>query len=78
VALVFTKDVGPEAQKRRMKMIKEASLACWEGRWSTDTGWQPPVDGGSRTAGGTTPSPSSPPTSSTCAPGARDLTLSNH
>jgi hypothetical protein len=45
VALVFTKDVGPEARMRRMKVIKEASRACWEGRWCTDTGWQPPVDG---------------------------------
>ncbi|MGN9796159.1 hypothetical protein ACTMTU_34385 [Streptomyces sp. OZ13] len=45
VALVFTKDVGPEARMRRMKKIKEASRACWEGHWHTDTGWQPPVDG---------------------------------
>ncbi|MGN9796363.1 replication-relaxation family protein [Streptomyces sp. OZ13] len=45
VALVFTKDVGPEARMRRMKKIKEASRACWEGRWYIDTGWQPPVDG---------------------------------
>jgi hypothetical protein len=44
-SLVFTKDVGPEARMRRMKKIKEASRACWEGRWCTDTGWQPPVGG---------------------------------
>ena len=30
---------------RRMKVIKEASRGCWEGRWLTDTGWPPPVDG---------------------------------
>jgi rubrerythrin len=45
VALVFTKDVSPEVRMRRMKTIKEASRACWEGRWCTDTGWQPPAAG---------------------------------
>ncbi|GAA0950165.1 hypothetical protein GCM10009575_073070 [Streptomyces rhizosphaericus] len=33
LALVFTKDVGPEARLNRMKKVAELSRDCWRGRW---------------------------------------------
>ncbi|MFF4484682.1 hypothetical protein ACH4TQ_49820 [Streptomyces sp. NPDC021218] len=33
LALVFTKDVGPEAHFNRMKKVAELSRDCWHGRW---------------------------------------------
>ncbi|MGW7620814.1 replication-relaxation family protein [Streptomyces antimycoticus] len=33
LALVFTKDVGPEARFNRMKKVAELSRDCWRGRW---------------------------------------------
>ncbi|MGW7695050.1 hypothetical protein ACWGMA_40560 [Streptomyces asiaticus] len=33
LALVFTKDAGPEARLNRMKKVAELSRDCWRGRW---------------------------------------------
>ncbi|MGK3110564.1 replication-relaxation family protein [Streptomyces sp. WAC05858] len=33
LALVFTKDVGPEARRNRMTKVAELSRDCWHGRW---------------------------------------------
>lgn len=65
VALVFAKDVGPEARLNRIKAIRDASRPCWTGRWESDHGWHVAPEGRSATAGGTSaaPSRSSPPIS---------------
>ncbi|MFJ6636967.1 replication-relaxation family protein [Streptomyces sp. NPDC091376] len=39
LALVFTKDVGPEARARRVAAIRDASRPHWQARWTSYQGW---------------------------------------
>ncbi|MFD5065497.1 replication-relaxation family protein [Streptomyces sp. NPDC058394] len=41
VALVFTKDVGAQARRNRIKTIRDLSRTCWQPRWQNPHGWSP-------------------------------------
>jgi hypothetical protein len=48
VALVFTKNVGPDARMNRMKAIRDASRPCWEGQRQTEYDWSVAAEGEER------------------------------
>uniref|UniRef100_UPI00110FB80F replication-relaxation family protein n=1 Tax=Streptomyces chryseus TaxID=68186 RepID=UPI00110FB80F len=55
VAIVFTKQVGPEAMMNRMKAIRDLSTECWKGHWQGGSLYGTDVKDGYRRYDGTVP-----------------------
>ncbi|WP_240509337.1 hypothetical protein [Streptomyces agglomeratus] len=61
VAIVFTKQVGPEAMMNRMTAIRDLSTECWRGHWQDGTLYGSGVKDGFRRYDDTVPVTTLPP-----------------
>ncbi|WP_447034503.1 replication-relaxation family protein [Streptomyces hypolithicus] len=55
VAIVFTKQVGPEAMMNRMKAVRDLAPECWKGHWQGGSIYGSDVKDGYRDYDGTVP-----------------------
>ncbi|MBT2401781.1 replication-relaxation family protein [Streptomyces sp. ISL-100] len=55
LAIVFTKQVGPEAMTNRMKAVRDLSTECWKGHWHSGSIYGADVKDGYRDYDGTVP-----------------------
>ncbi|WP_434600588.1 replication-relaxation family protein [Streptomyces sp. A5-4] len=55
LAIVFTKQVGPEAMMNRMKAVRDLAPECWKGHWQGGSTYGSEVKDGYRDYDGTVP-----------------------